>query len=125
MNVAYKGLHFANCNDVAPILYRLAEKWPILVMMVLATGPRHFNQLRREAEGISQRMLTRTLRTLERDGLVSRTVQDTCPPRVDYALTSLGESFRDPIAALGTWALHHVHDIRRAQLRYDRLQAEA
>lgn len=119
MNVAYKGLHFANCNDVAPILHRLADKWSLLIIMVLVTGDRHFNQLRREITGISQRMLTRTLRTLERDGLISRTVIPTVPPRVEYSLTELGSGLRQPIDALGSWALNHAENIWDAQKRYD------
>lgn len=119
MNVAYQGRHFANCNDVAPILHRLADKWSFLIIMVLATGSRHFNQLRREITGISQRMLTRSLRRLERDGLVSRTETDEASPRVIYALTEMGESLCVPINAIGAWALDNFYGIRDAQERYD------
>lgn len=119
MNVAYQGRHFANCNDVAPILHRLADKWSFLIIMVLATGNRHFNQLRREITGISQRMLTRSLRRLERDGLISRTRTEEASPRVIYALTDLGQSLCVPINAIGTWALANFYGIRDAQDAYD------
>lgn len=122
MNVAYQGRHFANCNDVAPILHRLTDKWSILIIMVLSTGSRRFNEMRREITGISQRMLTRTLRTLERDGLVNRTVTSTLPLRVDYSLTELGESLRGPINSIGTWALSHAEGIWEAQQRFDEAQ---
>ncbi|HET9811727.1 MAG TPA: helix-turn-helix domain-containing protein [Sphingomicrobium sp.] len=124
MNVEYTGRHFANCNDVAPILHRLTDKWSILIIMVLLTGSRRFNEMRREITGISQRMLTRTLRILERDGLVSRKVTPTVPPRVDYSLTELGQSFKDPINSIGNWALDHAEIIWEAQRYYDETQDE-
>ncbi|HYI29659.1 MAG TPA: helix-turn-helix domain-containing protein, partial [Bradyrhizobium sp.] len=104
MNVAYQGRHFANCNDVAPILHRLTDKWSILIIMVLSTGSRRFNEMRREITGISQRMLTRTLRTLERDGLVNRKAIATVPVTVEYSITPLGRTLAVSVDALRVWA---------------------
>ena len=115
-------LHLAGCKNVAPVLNRVGDKWSMLIVMVLATGSRRFNELKREIDGISQRMLTRSLRGLERDGLVSRTVTPTIPPRVDYELTELGDSLRAPVKALGDWAIDHIDCIRAAQARYDALE---
>ncbi|MEN3973021.1 helix-turn-helix domain-containing protein [Sphingomicrobium sp. XHP0235] len=112
-------LHLAGCKNVAPVLNRVGDKWSMLIVMVLATGDRRFSELKREIDGISQRMLTRSLRGLERDGLVSRTVTPTIPPRVDYALTELGQSLTVPVKALGDWAIAHIDCIRAAQARYD------
>jgi len=92
----------------------------VLVVSTLAGGPRRFNELRREIPSVSQRMLTLTLRNLERDGLVSRTVTPTIPPRVDYELTGLGHSLQKPISALADWALANVAAIHEAQARFDR-----
>lgn len=108
------------CGKVAPILARVGDKWSVLLVMVLASGPRRFNDLKRTVEGISQRMLTLTLRGLERDGLVSRTVYPGIPPRVEYELTELGRSLREPVIALGNWAQGHVAEIDAARTRYDR-----
>ena len=112
-------LHLAGCKNVAPVLNRVGDKWSMLIVMVLATGDRRFSELKREIDGISQRMLTRSLRGLERDGLVSRTVTPTIPPRVDYSLTELGQSLTVPVKALGDWAIAHIDCIRAAQVRYD------
>ncbi|MBB3763164.1 winged helix-turn-helix transcriptional regulator [Sphingomicrobium lutaoense] len=117
-------LHLAGCANVAPVLNRVGDKWSMLIVMVLATGSRRFNELKREIDGISQRMLTRSLRGLERDGLVSRTVTPTIPPRVDYELTELGHSLRLPVKALGDWAIEHIDCIREAQKRYDARESE-
>jgi DNA-binding HxlR family transcriptional regulator len=87
--------------------------------MILAIGPHRFNELKRQIDGISQRMLTLTLRGLERDGLVSRTVEASVPPKVTYALTELGQSLREPVEALGQWAITHIGCIRAAQQRFD------
>ena len=88
---------------VREVLNRVGDKWSILVVAVLRDGSMRFSDLRRSVDGISQRMLTLTLRGLERDGLVTRTVTPTTPPRVDYALTRLGRSLLDPIMALAEW----------------------
>src|SRR5215467_782281 len=97
--------HLGNdCRGVASVLARVGDKWSVLVIMLLSDGPRRFNELKRMIGGISQRMLTLTLRGLERDGLVKRTVFPTIPPRVDYELTKLGRSLLQPVGALGDWA---------------------
>lgn len=112
-------LETAGCRNVSPVLNRVGDKWSVLIVMILADGPRRFNELKRQIDGISQRMLTLTLRGLERDGLVSRTVEPTVPPRVTYALTDLGESLKEPVEALGRWAMAHIGCIRAAQQRFD------
>ena len=93
--------------------------------MALSGGSMRFNEMKRAIDGISQRMLTRSLRGLERDGLVSRTVTPSIPPRVDYELTELGESLRQPVKALGDWAIEHIECIRAAQERYDAADDDA
>ena len=112
-------LKLAGCRNVAPVLNRVGDKWSMLIVMTLSGGPRRFNELKREIDGISQRMLTLSLRGLERDGLVSRTVETVVPPRVTYALTELGVSLTDPVRALGDWAIAHIACIRAAQERFD------
>jgi DNA-binding HxlR family transcriptional regulator len=109
----------AHCRGVSGVLQRVGDKWSMLVVTVLADGPRRFSELRREIEPISQRMLTLTLRSLERDGLVLRTVTPTIPPRVDYELTPLGLSLREPVLALAQWAVAHLPQIAEAQARFD------
>ena len=112
-------LQSAGCRNVAPVLNRVGDKWSMLIVMILSTGPRRFSELKREIDGISQRMLTLSLRGLERDGLLTRTVTPTIPPRVDYELTELGISLREPVKALGDWAIEHIACIRAAQQKYD------
>jgi len=94
----------------------------VLVVTSLGGGSRRFNELRREIPSVSQRMLTLTLRNLERDGLVRRTVTPTIPPRVDYELTDMGHSLLKPVTALADWALQHVEQIHAAQSRFDAAQ---
>ena len=107
------------CRTISTLLARIGDKWTVLVVQTLGDGPRRFNELRREIPSVSQRMLTLTLRNLERDGLVSRVVTPSIPPRVDYALTELGRSLQKPICGLATWAMDHVEDIHSAQARFD------
>ena len=107
------------CRTISTLLSRIGDKWTVLVVTTLGEGPRRVNELRREIPSVSQRMLTLTLRNLERDGIVNRTVTPTIPPRVDYELTSLGHSLLKPITALAEWALHNVEAIHRAQARFD------
>jgi DNA-binding HxlR family transcriptional regulator len=109
-----------DCRAVASILARVGDKWSVLVIMMLADGPKRFNEIKRMIEGISQRMLTLTLRGLERDGLVTRTVFPTIPPRVDYELTDLGRGLQTPVMALGQWAMTHKNEIEGARKRFDR-----
>lgn len=115
-------LQNAGCRNVAPVLNRVGDKWSMLIVMILTDGSKRFSELKRSIDGISQRMLTLTLRGLERDGLVSRTVTPTIPPRVDYELTELGRSLREPVRALGDWAIAHIGCIRAAQQRFDETQ---
>ena len=107
------------CRTISTLLARIGDKWTVLVVQTLGDGPKRFNELRREIPSVSQRMLTLTLRNLERDGLVNRTVTPTIPPRVDYELTELGQSLQKPICELATWALEHVEDIHDAHSRFD------
>jgi DNA-binding HxlR family transcriptional regulator len=108
-----------DCRGVASVLARVGDKWSVLVIMLLGDGPRRFNELKRTIGGISQRMLTLTLRGLERDGLVTRTVFPTIPPRVDYELTDLGRGLSKPVRALGQWAFEHLPEIERARGEFD------
>lgn len=108
-----------DCRAVSSVLARVGDKWSVLVIMLLQGGPRRFNELKRMINGISQRMLTLTLRGLERDGLVTRTVYPTIPPRVDYALTDLGRSLAGPVKALGDWAFANMTDIEQARRAFD------
>jgi DNA-binding HxlR family transcriptional regulator len=110
----------SNCAAVSNVLQRIGDKWSLLIVMLLADGPRRFNEMKRMIGGISQRMLTLALRGLERDGLVTRTVYPTVPPRVDYELTEVGHSLRVPVAALGNWAFANVATIEAARKAYDR-----
>ncbi|MBB2158084.1 winged helix-turn-helix transcriptional regulator [Gluconacetobacter diazotrophicus] len=112
-----------NCRKISPVLARLGDKWSVLIVMQLGNGPRRFNEIRRMVDGISQRMLTLTLRGLERDGMVTRTVYPTIPPRVDYELTPLGRSLREPVQALGTWAMANLDKIEMAQREFDSRKA--
>jgi DNA-binding HxlR family transcriptional regulator len=108
----------ANC-PVRDVLSRVGDKWSVLTVALLEDGPRRFNELRRSIDGISQRMLTLTLRGLERDGLVTRTVTPTTPPRVDYALTDLGRTLLGPITALAEWSEENRAAIQSARERFD------
>jgi len=108
-----------DCRPVSEILALVGDKWSVLVVRVLGEGPRRFNELRRSIGGISQRMLTLTLRGLERDGLVTRTAFATIPPRVDYALTALGRSLLVPVTALARWAQHNQPAMDAARARFD------
>jgi DNA-binding HxlR family transcriptional regulator len=101
------------------LLQRVGDKWTPLLLSLLATRSLGYNELDRAVEGLSRRMLTRTLRTLERDGLVSRTVHGGRVTRVEYALTDLGHSLREPLLALGHWALTHDSALKAAQTAYD------
>lgn len=104
---------------VRDVLKRIGDKWSILVVAVLRDGPMRFNELRRSVDGISQRMLTLTLRSLERDGLVARTVTPSTPPRVDYRLTRSGRTLLDPVMALAAWAEKNRPVVRDARAKFD------
>src|SRR5580700_139630 len=109
----------SDCRAISDVLARVGDKWSVLVVTRLGAGPLRFNELRRSIGGISQRMLTLTLRGLERDGLVTRTVFPTIPPRVDYALTALGRDLLNPVSALGEWATRNQDKIARAREQFD------
>src|ERR1700688_3780256 len=108
-----------NCKLVSEILGRIGGKWSVLVVMSLRDGSRRFTEIRRAIPDVSQRMLTLTLRGLERDGLVSRKVTPTIPPRVDYELTPLGRSLQRPVIALGQWAIDNLPSIHAARAAFD------
>lgn len=110
----------AGCLNVREVLSRVGDKWSVLIVTILSGGPQRFNALRREIEGISQRMLTLTLRQLERDGLVTRQVEPTVPPSVYYDLTPLGRTLLEPVQALAAWAVGNFPAISQAQQDFDR-----
>ncbi len=112
------------CLAIREVLNRVGDKWSLFVVRRLSEGPRRFSELRRGIEGISQRMLTLTLRGLERDGLIRRTVSPTVPPRVDYALTPLGKTLRQPVEALAGWADKHRLEMQTARAEFDRVSAQ-
>jgi DNA-binding HxlR family transcriptional regulator len=109
----------SDCRGVASILARVGDKWSVFVIMMLGGGPLRFNELKRLVGGISQRMLTLTLRGLERDGLVARTIMPTSPPGVEYDLTALGRDLLQPVSALSAWAIRNQPKIEQARTRFD------
>jgi len=113
-----------SCTPVRTILARVGDKWSILTIMLLSGGTKRFSELQRSIDGISQRMLTLTLRGLERDGMVTRTVYPTIPPRVDYTLTLMGQSLCEPVTALGSWVITNLPEIDAARRRFDAERAE-
>jgi DNA-binding HxlR family transcriptional regulator len=121
-NDAYQWDTREDC-EVRQILDRIADKWSLLVIALLDRRKLRFTELRREIDGVSQRMLTVTLRQLERDGLVRRTVHPVVPPRVDYELTKLGVTLHETIQALVTWTETHQNEIAAARATYDRRTA--
>jgi len=115
----------SDCRAISDVLARVGDKWSVLVVTRLGERTLRFNELRRSIGGISQRMLTLTLRGLERDGLVTRKVFATVPPRVDYALTPLGRDLLAPVTALGDWATRNQAKIADARERFDGMGREA
>lgn len=109
----------AKCRRLVSIISMIGDKWSVMIIMVLANRPHRFNELRRAIGGISQQMLTRALKGLERDGLVGRTVYPTVPPQVAYALTELGQSLSKPVFELGDWAKAHVSRIEANRDQFD------
>ncbi|KAB2658366.1 helix-turn-helix transcriptional regulator [Brucella tritici] len=107
------------CRTVTEILSRVGDKWTVFVVSYLGNGPMRFNELRRTVDGISQKMLTTTLRNLERDGFVKRTLFPTIPPKVEYELTELGCDLLRPVRALGEWAIANEAKVMIARARYD------
>jgi DNA-binding HxlR family transcriptional regulator len=108
-----------DCRAVSEVLSRVGDKWTVLVVSTLGDGPKRFNELRHALGSISQRMLTLTLRALERDGLVTRTVFPSVPPRVVYELTRLGRSLLEPVNTLALWARKNRSAIQQARQRFD------
>ena len=119
MTVQIPDRNSEDCRALASILARVADKWTVLIVVLLGDGPKRFNEMKRMVGGISQRMLTFTLRGLERDGLVTRTVFLTNPPRVDYELTKLGGTLWEAVEPLGTWARAHLSEILNSRQHFD------
>ena len=113
-------LQGTDCRPVAEILSRIGDKWSVMIVMSLRDGPLRFSELRRELHGISQKMLTASLRGLERDGFIGRTVYPTVPPKVEYALTDLGRELSKPVIALGEFAVANRDRVLDARERFDR-----
>ncbi|GGD12678.1 winged helix-turn-helix transcriptional regulator [Aureimonas glaciei] len=110
---------FAEACATRPILDEIANKWSIMILSVLCNQPTRFNMLRRRLEGVTQKALTQALRRLERNGLVSRRVITSSPVAVEYSITPLGHSLKEPMAALYLWTLDHVSDLEAAQREFD------
>ncbi len=125
LSVPIHGPINGECQAVNLVLARVGDKWSMLIVMLLGDGPKRFNEMKRTIGGISQRMLSLTLRGLERDGLVTRTVTPSVPIRVDYALTDLGRSLWRPVEALGAWAHANHASIMDAQRHYDAREDDA
>lgn len=101
------------------VLDRIADKWTALIVGCLSTGTKRYSELRAAIDGVSEKMLTQTLRGLERDGMVARTVHPTVPPKVEYTLTELGHTLTAPLAVIRDWAEAHINEIIEARTRYD------
>ncbi|UWU91945.1 helix-turn-helix transcriptional regulator [Bradyrhizobium sp. CB1015] len=110
---------YPGCGPVKEVLGRMGDKWTILAITVLVEQPRRFNELKRLIGGISQQMLTRTLKALERDGMVTRKVHPSVPPQVEYSLTDLGKSLAVPLMQLATWVVDHMSEIESYRARHD------
>ncbi|HEY5096366.1 MAG TPA: helix-turn-helix domain-containing protein [Candidatus Eremiobacteraceae bacterium] len=119
MTVQTPDLATEECRALSSILARVGDKWTVLIVVLLGDGSKRFNEIRRLVPSISQRMLTFTLRGLERDGLVTRTVFPTTPPRVDYELTKLGSTLWEAVEPLGSWARVHVSGILKSRKQFD------
>ncbi len=113
------GNYAEDCAALREVLSLIGDKWSVLVVVNLGEGTKRFSELKRNIDGISQRMLTMTVRGLERDGLVKRTVFPTTPPRVDYALTKLGKKLLEPVSSLARWAWRHRPEMERARAEFD------
>jgi DNA-binding HxlR family transcriptional regulator len=107
-----------NCES-RQALDRIADKWSILVVYALVDGPRRHGELMRMIDGVSQKMLTQTLRSMERDGLVERQVRNQIPPHVEYSLTPLGTTLREPLVAICAWAMEHLPEVQRARAAHE------
>ncbi|MDB5541707.1 MAG: QorR [Devosia sp.] len=109
---------------VSEVLAQIAGKWTIFVIRALSGGPRRFSELKREIDGISQKMLTSTLRDLEKNGFVTRTITPSIPPRVDYELTDMGRELHEPLLAIGNWAQVNRHRVEKARERFAEREAK-
>lgn len=120
---------FAECTramvPVHEVLAQISGKWTILVVQALSAGPQRFSEIKRRIDGVSQKMLTATLRDLEKDGFVSRTVTPSIPPRVDYALTEMGRELQEPLKVIGNWAHANRHRVEEARERFAEREEEA
>ena len=114
-----RSMNEPGCTTIRAVLARVGDKWSVFVITLLGERTMRFTELQRSIEGISQRMLTLTLRQLERDGLVDREVYPVVPPRVEYSLTSLGTTLLPPLLGVAEWAREHRTDIERARVEYD------
>jgi DNA-binding HxlR family transcriptional regulator len=123
MTVQLADRNTEDCRAVSSILSRVGDKWTVLIVVLLGDGPKRFNEIKRMVGGISQRMLTFTLRGLERDGLVTRTVFPTSPQRVEYELTKLGSTLWEAVEPLGSWARDHVSEILMSRKQFDERDA--
>jgi DNA-binding HxlR family transcriptional regulator len=112
----------SDCRAISDVLSRVGDKWSVLVVSKLGDGTKRFNELRREIGGISQRMLTLTLRGLERDGLVARKIIPTSPPGVEYDLTALGRDLSQPVSALSAWAIRNQGKIAQSRVKFDKTE---
>jgi DNA-binding HxlR family transcriptional regulator len=110
---------YASSCPTRLVLDRVADKWAVLLLGLLVRGPTRFNQIKREIEGLSQKMLSQTLKSLERDGLISRKAIATVPVTVDYSITPLGKTLASTVDALRLWAETHIEDVLNAQRKYD------
>ncbi|MFG3699447.1 winged helix-turn-helix transcriptional regulator [Micromonospora sp. NPDC047620] len=117
-SAVHPNVYARNCGS-RQVLDRIGDRWSVLVVLTLADGTKRYGELAQRIEGVSQKMLTQTLRALERDGLVTRTVHASVPPRVDYALTDLGRSLLDLVAGLESWATTHLDEVEATRARYD------
>lgn len=115
-------LDFTECTramlPVSEVLAQISGKWTIFIIRALNGGPRRFSELKREIDGISQKMLTATLRDLEKDGFLTRTVTPSIPPRVDYELTEMGQELHEPLRTIGNWAQANRHRVEEARERF-------
>lgn len=118
---AFEDDTWAECQALAQTLNKIGDKWTVMVIGALRYGPQRFNTLRRSVGGVSHRMLTLTLRSLERDGLVTRTIYPTIPPKVEYALTEIGDSLVVHLRAISSWEISYRAAIAHAQARFDAL----
>ena len=125
MSPSHMDVSHPACLAAREVLSLVGDKWSVLIVAWLGDGSRRFSELKRSVDGISQRMLTLTLRGLERDGLITRTAHATVPPRVDYELAPLGQTLLVPVRTLGAWADVHRFEMQQARARFDAARSAA